>query len=63
MKRITAEDRDAVMAATAKATLVALGEDQDYSDVPERFMGLFLDVIEDVRDCIRELESESERGG
>ncbi len=63
MNRITAEERDAIAAATAKATLVALGDEVDYSDLPERFMGLFLDVIEDVRDCIRELESESERGG
>lgn len=38
-----------IINATHKATLVAVGEDVDYTDIPDQWMGLFEDVIGDVR--------------
>lgn len=49
---INHDDFMQIINTTHKATLVAVGEEVDYTDIPDQWMPLFEDVIEDVRDHI-----------
>ena len=47
------EARNGILHAVVAAARIGMGDDVDFSDVDDRWMCLFQDVVEDVRDAVR----------